>query len=160
MQEIPRPRWKVTMMLADHAQAINGKLYIVGGGWTLTGPQPTPSGIAIKIEVPWNEANRPHVLRLRLCDSGSRPISIQTPVGNSAVELMANFEVGRPPGVPPGTPLDVTLAFNLGPLPLPLGSRLRWVLDIDGNTEDYWHEAFSTRPAAPVIQLPPPSRPQ
>jgi hypothetical protein len=153
------PRWKVTMLLADHAQAINGKLYIIGGGWTLIGPQPTPTAIAMKIEVPWNEANRPHTLRLQLCDSGSRSINIQTPVGNSPVQLTANFEVGRPPGVPPGTPLDVTMAFNLGPLPFPPGARLRWVLWINDRTEDHWHVAFSTRQVPPTNQLPAPPQP-
>ena len=29
---------KVTMMLADAAQAVEGKLYILGGGWSVTGP--------------------------------------------------------------------------------------------------------------------------
>ena len=31
---------KVTMLLADSAQAIEGKLYILGGGWSITGPDP------------------------------------------------------------------------------------------------------------------------
>jgi len=26
------------MMLADAAQAVNGKLYIMGGGWSVMGP--------------------------------------------------------------------------------------------------------------------------
>lgn len=161
MTELPNSHslWKVTMMLADHAQAINGKLYIIGGGWTTIGPQPSPSAIAIKIEVPWNETNHPHALELELCDSGSRAITIPTPVGTAPVKLMANFEVGRPPGVPVGTPLDVTMAFNLGPLPLPAGTRLRWVLKIDGRNEDYWHVAFSTRPALSAAQMQPPPQP-
>jgi hypothetical protein len=33
---------KVTMLLADAAQAVDGKLYILGGGWTITGPDPIP----------------------------------------------------------------------------------------------------------------------
>lgn len=156
MSELQRSQMKVTMMLADHAQAINGKLFIMGGGWTITGPQPTPCAIAIKIEVPWNEANRLHSMKLQLCDSGSRPITLQTPVGNAQVELSGNFEVGRPAGLPPGIPLDVTAAFNLGPLPLPAGTRLRWVLSIDNHSEDYWHVAFSTRPAVATSTNPSP----
>ena len=37
------------MLLADSAQAVEGKLYILGGGWNITGPEPSPSGIAIYI---------------------------------------------------------------------------------------------------------------
>src|SRR3989304_5729195 len=50
---------KVTMLLADAAQAIGGKLYILGGGWSVTGPHPTAAAIAPQIEGPWDEANRP-----------------------------------------------------------------------------------------------------
>ena len=59
---------KITIMLADFAQAVNGKLYIMGGGWSLTGPAPSPSAIAIKVEVPWNDTNRKHSLKLELLD--------------------------------------------------------------------------------------------
>jgi hypothetical protein len=30
---------KVTMMRADAVQAVAGKLYILGGGWSVTGPE-------------------------------------------------------------------------------------------------------------------------
>ena len=40
----------VTMLLADSAQVADGKLYVLGGGWSLTGPDPTPSAVAIKLE--------------------------------------------------------------------------------------------------------------
>ena len=56
---------RVTLMLADSAQAVEGKLYILGGGWSLVGPEPTPMAIALKIEVPWDETNRRHTWRAR-----------------------------------------------------------------------------------------------
>ena len=39
-------------MLADSAQEVGGKLYILGGGWSVTGPVVPPSAVAIKIDVP------------------------------------------------------------------------------------------------------------
>ena len=33
---------KVSLLLADSAQAVAGKLYLLGGGWTVTGPEPSP----------------------------------------------------------------------------------------------------------------------
>ena len=42
---------KVTMMLADSAQVAGGKLYILGGGWSITGPMPCPSAIAVIVVV-------------------------------------------------------------------------------------------------------------
>src|SRR5438093_11045357 len=97
---------KVTMMLADYAQAVNGKLYIMGGGWSITGPMPSPSAIAIKIEVPWNETNRKHNLKVELLDTEYHPVSVPTPAGNAPLIIRGEFEVGRPPGLIPGSALD------------------------------------------------------
>ena len=43
---------KVTLLLADFVQLADGKLTVVGGGWSLIGPNPSPFGIAILIHVP------------------------------------------------------------------------------------------------------------
>ena len=42
---------KVTLLLADYAQVADGKLTVVGGGWSLTGPEPSPFGIAILVGI-------------------------------------------------------------------------------------------------------------
>ena len=39
------------MLLCDSAQVADGKLYILGGGWSMTGPDPVPSAVALKIDV-------------------------------------------------------------------------------------------------------------
>jgi hypothetical protein len=60
---------RVTMLLCDYAQAADGKLNIIGGGWSLTGPRPTPFGIAVLFQVPWDQANARHSFRLELLDA-------------------------------------------------------------------------------------------
>jgi hypothetical protein len=137
---------KVTMLLADAAEAVNGKLYVLGGGWSITGPDPMPSAIAIKIDVPWDEANKRHSLKLTLVDTDDKPAMVPTPVGEQPLEFRFEFEVGRPPGLKPGTPLDYALAINLGPVPLQPDSRYVWRLWIDEKTDEDWQVAFSTRP--------------
>ena len=139
-------KMKVTMMLADFAQSINGKLYIMGGGWSVTGPQPCPSAIAVKIGVPWNDTNRRHELKIELLDGDYHPVLVPTPTGNAPLVIGANFEVGRPPGMAAGSAIDVPMAFNMGAIPLEPGRRYVWRLTIDEKTEDDWHIAFSTRP--------------
>lgn len=129
---------KVTMMLADAVQAVAGKLYILGGGWSITGPEPKPSALAIKIEVPWTEANRRHKLIVTLLDADERPAM----VGERAVEVAAEFEVGRPAGLPPGAPLDATIALGIGPLALQAGARYVWRLSINGETREDWQVGF------------------
>lgn len=135
---------KVTIILADAAQAVDGKLYILGGGWSITGPEPVPSAIALKIEVPWHEANTKHQFELVLQDSDGKPIT--TDRGGS-ISVSGEFEVGRPAGLKAGTPMDAVFAINIGPLGLTPDSRYVWRLRIDGRTEEHWYVAFSTRPA-------------
>jgi hypothetical protein len=48
---------KVTGILCDYAVVADGKLYISGGGWNVTGPEPSQSAIALLFEVPWDRTN-------------------------------------------------------------------------------------------------------
>lgn len=139
---------KVTLLLADAAQAIGGKLYVLGGGWSITGPDPATFAIAIKIEVPWDEANKRHKLSLELVDADDQPVRLASLTGEQQpIKFGGEFEVGRPPGLKPGTPLDFTAAINFGAVPLPPGGRYVWRLSIDGYVDKDWQVAFSTRPA-------------
>jgi hypothetical protein len=112
------------MLLCDAAQAVNGKLYVLGGGWNVTGPDPAPSAIAIQIDVPWDRTNTRHTLRLDLVTDDGQPVPVPSPSGQSPAQITAEFEVGRPAGHRAGSPLSVVLAINLGPLPLPTGVRM------------------------------------
>jgi hypothetical protein len=137
---------KVTMLLADSAQAVDGKLYVLGGGWSVTGPQPSPFALAMKIEVPWDQTNVKHRFKLSLEDSDGQPIVTDSPTGTRPIEVEAGFEVGRPAGLKAGTPIDVPIALNFAPIPLEPGQRFVWRLEIDGKSEPDWYVAFNTRP--------------
>lgn len=134
------------MLLADSAQAVEGKLYILGGGWSIIGPDPIPMAVAIKLEVPWDQANEEHKFRLVLVDADGNEVSIQDDQGvSSIIEVNGAFETGRPPGLIQGTPLDVVLAINFGPIPLNPGRRYAWRLFINNDTNIDWSLGFSTR---------------
>ncbi len=137
----------VTLLLCDSAQAVNGKLYILGGGWSIIGPTIGPTALALKISVPWNEANRKHNVSIKLLTADGRPFMVPGPVEKQEQEVRidAEIEVGRPPGLVEGAPLDTVMAINIGPLPLPPGQRFEWVVEINKKTEDHWRAAFSTR---------------
>ena len=90
---------------------------------------------------------RPHTLKLALLDGDGRPVIVPTPIGDRPLELDGQFEVGRPPGIKPGTPLNLPLAMNIGPLPLRPDQLYVWKLMIDGRLDEDWQVSFSTRPA-------------
>jgi hypothetical protein len=138
------------MLLADFAQVSDGKLTIVGGGWSLTGPEAVPFGIAILVRVPWDQANRRHLMRLELLDADGQPVLMDTDDDESPVVFFDDmpFEVGRPAGLKPGTPLDFPIAVNSGPLPLDPG-LYEWRLSIDGEVDDDWRLPFTVRVEEP-----------
>jgi hypothetical protein len=145
--------FKATMMLADSAQVADGKLYVLGGGWALIGPDPNPSAVVMFIEVSWDLANMQHEFRLELLDSDGNPVEVPTPMGDQPLLIGGPFEVGRPPGITPGTPLGIPVAINLGPLPLRPGTRYEWRLTINDESDQNWRLPFSTRPAAGPPQM-------
>lgn len=135
---------RVTMLLCDFAQAAEGKLYVMGGGWSIRGEM-APMALAIKIDVPWSDTNRAHTWRLSLVDADGSPVQVESAEGMRPIEVGDVFEVGRPPGLPEGTPIDLPLAINIAPVPLPPGARYTWRLEIDDRTEETWQVSFLTR---------------
>jgi hypothetical protein len=139
----------VTLILADAAQEVGGKLYILGGGWSVTGPEPTPMALAIKIGVPWDQANRRHQFKIMLLgEDGERPQILEPATGQPQAvdfEFGGDLEVGRPPGLPPGTEIDAAMAVTLAPIPLIPGRGYVWRLEINGESKDHWQLAFRVR---------------
>jgi hypothetical protein len=136
---------KATLLLADYAVVSDGKLTIVGGGWSQTGPEPASFGIGLLIQVPWDQANALHVFSVELLDADGAAVAFETDDGEERpVAFGGEFEVGRPPGLKPGTPLDFPVAVNSTPLPLEAG-RYEWRLTIDDESRQDWTLPFTVR---------------
>lgn len=134
---------RVTMLLADAAQEVNGKLYVLGGGWSVTGPDVPPMSLAIKLDVPWGESNTEHTFTIVLVDADGQPVSSGTEEGPD-VRVDGTFEVGRPVGMPAGSDIDFAFAVQVPPFPLAHG-RYAWQLSIDGRTREDWRRPFQVR---------------
>ena len=94
------------MMPADSAQAVSGKLYILGGGFDRinmpTLPFPHRFDLAMLVEVPWTATNQPYQVVVELLDADGEPVGYRAE---------ATMETGRPPGTRQGTSLTVPLAI-------------------------------------------------
>ena len=114
------------LMLADSAQAVDGKLYILGGAWNmLRFPQFPASlivGIAVAIDVDWNETNQRHHLDIHFEDADGN--AMEPRIG-------ADFEAGRPPGAIAGAELRIVLAVN-GPISIPAAGTYAAVASVGG----------------------------
>lgn len=101
------------LILADAAQVVGGKLYLLGGGWDILTvnagfPVEQRCAVAAAFKVGWNETNQPHDVTIEIADEDGRTL----------LTVGAQLEAGRPPGIPPGQDqraqlaLDVTLRFQ------------------------------------------------
>ena len=128
-------------MLCDHAQVADGKLFINGGGISrFHGPGlPPGTSLAMLMLVPWENTNAPITIDLQLLTQDGQPV--QDP-GGSPIRIQVQTEVGRPPGIEPGVPIDLPLTFQVGGLRLPSG-RYTWRLSVDGETSQAWQLSFT-----------------
>lgn len=133
------------MILADGAQAVGGKLFMLGGGWThmfvpqFPGRPPAPFAVAVGITVPYHFTNRRFSFALELTDSdGAR-------VGDV---LTAEMEQGRPPGIRAGISQPILLAVNAQP-EFPGPGRYTFNATIDGeHVRSVSFEALALTPPA------------
>ena len=114
------------LMLADSAQAVDGKLYILGGAWNVLRFPEFPAqlivGIAVAIDVTWNETNRRHHLDVHFEDADGKPMDPR---------IGADFEAGRPPGAVAGADLRIVFAVN-GPLTIAEAGSYAAVASVGG----------------------------
>jgi hypothetical protein len=136
------------MILADGAQAVGGKLYMLGGGWThlfvpqFPGKPQAPFALAVGISVPYHLTNRRFSFAVELTDSD----------GERVGELLtAEFEQGRPPGLRPGANQPILLAVNAHP-DFPAPGRYTFKASVDGEqmrTASFEVVPQTSAPAAP-----------
>ena len=97
-----------TLMLADWAETINGKLYIQGGGWDrkiLNPDQSADFAIAASVLIPWNLTSQQHEFAITIESEDGTP---------AAPALTGSFTVGRPPHALPGQRFRSPLAVRIG----------------------------------------------
>lgn len=109
---------EATAILCDAAQAAEGKLYVMGGGWTrLAAQTPAPIALAILIHVPYDMTNKSLKIKAALLDDDGNQVEIE---GNP-VQGLGEFELGRPPGTKQGEQLTMPIVMNFQGLALDQG---------------------------------------
>ena len=95
------------VILADHAQAAQQKLNMIGGGWnvhnTAQYPSVLPFGLGIGILVPWTQTNRRHDFTF----------VIKSSEGPELIKGGGQFEMGRVAGMPVGMTQRAIVAINV-----------------------------------------------
>lgn len=99
-----------SLLLADHAEAVRGKLYLTGGAWDTIHTRGVPTvhphvSVVVVLEVGWEDLDRSVQVEVKLLDADGRSL-LQRPVGGQARAV-------RQPGVRPGDTTPLVLVFNL-----------------------------------------------
>lgn len=117
------------MLLCDAAESVGGKLYILGAGWSQVTTPNTPMNmaLAVKLSIPWDQANEPIGVQASLLNEDGKPVDL----GAGPLSAGGDIEVGRPPGLRRGTPLDAPFVLNFAGIALPPGGYV-WELEVDG----------------------------
>lgn len=130
--------------VADHAEAVRGKLYVTGGCWNVLTVGRTPArhghlSLAMAIRVPWHETNIEHDISVDMLDEDGLTV-LPEPVAGK-------FEVGRAPGVRPGDEVMNVMVLNLESIEFPKSGVYQFVLSINGDIKT--RASFRVREAIP-----------
>lgn len=111
------------LLVADRAEVVNGKLYLMGGSWDRIGPASFPHrmilGIALGVRIPFAHTDDQHTVAIELQHEGNRLVGFE-----------ARLTTGRPPGMA-GMDMLVPMAFNV-PLAIPAAGQMVLRASVDG----------------------------
>jgi len=122
-----------SLMLANHAEAVNGLLYVSGGGWTDLnrgimpggGAPATHFGIALSALVPWTQTDQDHPFSIRVEGEDGPDLEV--------ARVEGTLRAGRPTDLPPGSEQRTVLAINADVVfPQPGGYRI--IAEMEGTT--------------------------
>jgi len=98
------------LLVADRAEVVNGKLYLMGGSWDRIQPPKFPHrmmlGIALGVRIPFTHTEDQHKVSVQIHHEETRLVGFE-----------AKLTTGRPPGMA-GMDMLVPMAFNI-PLAIP-----------------------------------------
>lgn len=111
------------LLVADRAEVVNGKLYLMGGSWDRIQPPKFPHrmmlGIALGVRIPFSHTDDQHKVSVELHHEDARLIGFE-----------AKLTTGRPPGMA-GMDMLVPMAFNI-PVGIPGEGQLVLRASVDG----------------------------
>ncbi len=96
-------------LLADAAQAVGGKVFVLGGGWNLfrsaSYPAPVQFAVAIGLGFSTSEVGMKYPLNIAIADESGVPI---------VPEMKGQVETGQPaPDVPKTASMKIPVAINI-----------------------------------------------
>lgn len=139
------------LLVADAAEAINGKHYIHGGGFDTIMAFNVPAtharlGIAARFLIDWNETNQPFDVKFDILNADGKSILPRPFEGK--------INVGRPVTAQPGDAQAASLALNLVGLMFPTFGDYAITASVNGIEKR--RVPFHVRSISPAFPVPQP----
>jgi hypothetical protein len=132
----------ITAFLADSAESVNGKLYVLGAGWDQVVVSSLPAvqqrvAVGVLARVGWNDTGTEHdvTLRLETEDGEAVPLARHAagmPAGTAVAAIGHRFTTGRSALVRPGDDQTHPVTFTINDLLLERVGGYSWVIEVDG----------------------------
>ncbi len=145
----------VAFFAADHADTVNGKVYVNGGFWSVlrfpTYPAIVPSmALVAVLEVPFRAYQQDHRFEIRMADSDGNELPLS---------VSGEFRVGAAPEMRHGDPTLMPLSVSINGLQIDSPGDYIFSLSIDG-TEIEKFSIRSVQVAVPMkLDIAPPDVP-
>lgn len=99
-----------SLFLADHAEAVRGKLYVTGGAWDAINVRQLPAVhphmcVCVVLEVGWQDTDVDHEIDVKLLDADGRSL-LPVRIGGKA-------RAARQPSAQPGDTAPLIIVFKL-----------------------------------------------
>jgi hypothetical protein len=154
---------KIRLVLADTGRVVGAAASLLNAGWTATTAIVVPGGgwtlpgqaLAAFLEAPWDQLNKPHLLKLELVDDEGKVVQLAAQEGVDREALITYPVIVQPvPGAPNGTPGYATVLVDLtaGTLRIPAPRhRYIWRAVIEDDPEGtdeigFWVNAPAQQP--------------
>jgi hypothetical protein len=147
---------KIYPIIADAGRPSGTTVNLLNAGWAFTTAIPLPDGgytlpsqvLAVFVEAPWDQLNRPHKLVLELVNDEGKAVCMAAPPGKEGAPLRIEHEivVAPVPGAPNGVPGVTTFMVDMpvGTIRIPTARhRYVWKVTIGDNAEvlGFWVNA-------------------
>lgn len=138
---------RVSMLLCESAQIVDGKLYILGGGVSDLHAPVASLAVAGQLVFDSTEVNREHDWSLTLLTADGRPVALTGPDGSVQTVSVQGQAAVRTTAEPSAESLyPCTIAVTFVNLDLPDG-RYCWDVEVNGASSPDWRVPFGVHSA-------------
>jgi len=129
---------RILIITADAASVSDGKINLLGGGWTRINAGPSNFTLVVRLDIPWLMTNQQLPWSLALVDQDGRPYIPDG--GDVPVELSGELHLERPTGETQGETSNVPMVFPFVGFPLRPGTY-EWVFTLVSAQSKYGFQA-------------------